>query len=149
MNKTIKKCLSDFLMQKYKRLFEQSITCYRKEYYDIAINGLTSIIDGLLSDISKNTTHSMPPRINAVINKLTTNDVLDDEENALLISALTFEKTLTSFCAFAPFEEEEPKGLNRHWIAHGRSKRKKTKLDCVKLINLIYGMLLINQINNN
>lgn len=149
VNKTIKKCLSDLLMKKYEQLFKQAIDCYRKKYYDISINGLTSIIDGLLSDISRNTSHSMSPRINAVISKLKTNDILDYEENALLILVLTFEKTLISFCEFAPFDKEEPIGLNRHWIAHGRSSRKKTELDCVKLINLIYGMLLINQINND
>ena len=56
----------------------------------------------------------------------------------------TFNKTVEIFTANSDFHGKEPKGLNRHWIAHGRSRRKKTKLDCVKLINLVYGIILID-----
>ena len=125
VNATIEECISDSLMQTHKQLFKQAVVCFRKGYYEISINGLTSIIDGLLSDISGNTAHNMSPRIRAVISKLKTNDVLDHEENALLILGLTFEKTINSFCAFAPFEKEEPNGLNRHWIAHWTIVNKK------------------------
>ena len=72
----------------------------------------------------------------------------DHDEYATLTLALTLEKTLDSFSAFSDFSKKEPKGLNRHWIAHGRSTRKKTKLDCVKMINLIYGLLLIEQLDS-
>ena len=61
---------------------------------------------------------------------------------------MTLEKTLDSFSAPSDFKGKEPKGLNRHWIAHGRATRKKTKLDCVKMINLIYGLLLIGELES-
>lgn len=53
------------------------------------------------------------------------------------------------FSANSEFSKKELKGLNRHWIAHGRSLKRKTKLDVVKMINLIYGMLLINELDDH
>ena len=44
------------------------------------------------------------------------------------------------------FDDPEPKILNRHWIMHGRSLRRKTKLDCVKMIRFIYGIILLDEI---
>lgn len=58
---------------------------------------------------------------------------------------LTFEKTMELFSTNFDFKGEEPKELNRHWIMHGRSRRRKTEHDCVKLIYFIYGILLIDE----
>lgn len=146
VNNTIDKCLSNAKMQKHLRLFSQSVNAFRRGDSDLAVNGFTSVLDGLLSDISGNVTHSLKPRIKAIEDKLENDAVLDNEEYAMLTLALTFHETMETFSERVLFSEKEPKGLNRHWIAHGRSRRKKTKLDCVKLINLIYGLLLINEV---
>ncbi len=145
VNNTISKCVNNPKMQKHLRLFTQSVTAFQRGDNDLAVNGFTSVLDGLLSDISGKTTHKLQPRIEAIEKKLEKDEVLDNEEYAMLTLAITFHETMESFSAPAPFDKKEPKGLNRHWIAHGRSLRKKTKLDCVKLINLIYGLLLINE----
>lgn len=147
VNNTIEKCKINPKMKNHLRLFSQSINAFQTGNSDLAVNGLTSVLDGLLSDISGNSTHKLQPRIKAIEEKLEKEEVLDNEEYAVLTLALTFHNTMETFSAPAPFDKKEPKGLNRHWIAHGRSHRKKTKLDCVKLINLIYGLLLINEID--
>lgn len=146
VNNTVSKCVNNPKMQKYLRLFTQSVTAFQNGDSDLAVNGFTSILDGLLADISGNSTHKLQPRIKAIEAKLEKDEVLDNEEYAMLTLAVTFHETMETFSARAPFDKKEPKGLNRHWIAHGRSRRKKTKLDCVKLINLIYGLLLINEV---
>ncbi len=146
VNNTIGKCISNPKMQKHLRLFTQSVTAFQNGHSDLAVNGFTSVLDGLLADISGNITHSLRPRIKAIEEKLETDAVLDNDEYAMLTLALTFHETMESFSDRVLFSEKEPKGLNRHWIAHGRSRRKKTKLDCVKLINLICGLLLINEV---
>lgn len=147
VNNTIDKCINNPKIQKHLRLFSQSVNAFRHGDSDLAVNGFTSVLDGLLSDISGKSTHKLQPRIKAIEEKLETDAVLDNEEYAMLTLALTFHETMETFSAPAPFDKKEPKGLNRHWIAHGRSQRKKTKLDCVKLINLIYGLLLINEVD--
>ena len=145
VNSTIDKCMNNPIMQKHLRLFTQSVNAFRRGDSDLAVNGFTSILDGLLSDITGKPTHKLQPRIDSIEAKLEKDEVLDNEEYAMLTLALTFHDAMETFSAPAPFDKKEPSGLNRHWIAHGRSRRKKTKLDCVKLINLIYGLLLINE----
>lgn len=143
VNKTIDKTLSSAVMQKHKRLYSQSVNAFRSGDSDLAVTGFTSVFDGLLADTSGNPTSRLGPRINAIKQKLDNNEFLDNDEYAMLTLALTLEKTLDSFSAPSDFKGKEPTGLNRHWIAHGRSTRKKSKIDCVKMINLIYGLLLI------
>ena len=145
VNSTIDKCINNPKMQKYHRLFTQSVAAFQRGDSDLAVNGFTSVLDGLLSDITGKPTHRLQPRIDVIEAKLEKDEVLDNEEYAMLTLALTFHDAMETFSAPAPFDKKEPKGLNRHWIAHGRTRRKKTKLDCVKLINLIYGLLLINE----
>ena len=146
VNNTILMCKSNSSMQKYLRLFNQAVAAYECGDNNIAVTGFTSVFDGLLADISGNNTHRLPPRISVVLKKLEKDEVLENDEYATLTLAYTFQKTVESFSESAPFDKKEPKGLNRHWIAHGRSCRKRTKLDCIKLINLIYGLLLINEL---
>ncbi len=146
VNRTIEKTLSSPAMQKQKRLYSQSVNAFRSGDSDLAVTGFTSVFDGLLADTSGNPTSRLGPRINAIKQKLDNDELLNHDEYAMITLAMTLEKTLDSFSAPSTFKGKEPKGLNRHWIAHGRSTRKKTKLDCVKMINLIYGLLLIGDL---
>ena len=148
VNKTIGKTLSSAVMQKHKRLYSQSVNAFRSGDSDLAVTGFTSVFDGLLADTSGNPTSRLGPRINAIKQKLDNDELLNRDEYATITLAMTLEKTLDSFSAPSDFKGKEPKGLNRHWIAHGRSTRKKTKLDCVKMINLIYGLLLIGDLES-
>ena len=148
VNRTIDKTLSSAVMHKHKRLYSQSVKAFRNGGNDLAVTGFTSVFDGLLADTSGNPAASLKPRINVIKHKLENDELLDHDEYAMITFAMTLEKTLDSFSANSDFEGEEPKGLNRHWIAHGRSTRKKTKLDCVKMINLIYGLLLIGDLES-
>lgn len=143
VNKTIDKTLSSAVMHKHKRLYSQSVKAFRNGGNDLAVTGFTFVFDGLLADTSGNPAASLKPRINVIKHKLDNDEFLDNDEYAMLTLALTLEKTLDSFSAPSDFKGKEPTGLNRHWIAHGRSTRKKSKIDCVKMINLIYGLLLI------
>ena len=134
---TIEKTLSCPKIQKHERLYVQSVKAFRDGASDLAVTGFTSVFDGLLADISNDPSASLVPRIKVIKEKLEKEELLTHDEYAILTFAYTFDKTLDSFSARSDFAGKEPKGLNRHWIAHGRSTRKKTKLDCVKMINLM------------
>lgn len=148
VDNTIALCRASSLLQKNLRLFDQATSAFKRGESDLAVNGFTSVFDGLLSSVSGMNTHRLPKRIEIVLEKLNSDEQLDNEEYATLTFGLTFQKTIESFTIPVSFDEKEPKGLNRHWIAHGRSLRKKTKLDCVKLIHLIYGLILISEIES-
>lgn len=143
VKQTISECRECDVLKKHLRLFDQSVGAFEQGNCDLAVAGFVSVFDGLLSDISSNTTSSLSSRVDA-IKMILDRQVLGGNNNFDMLSfAWTFTKTIESFATFSDFSKKEPKGLNRHWIAHGRSHRKKTKLDCVKMINLIYGLLLI------
>ena len=144
VDSVICKCKKDSLMSKYKRIYEQSVESYRNAQYELAIVGFTSVLDGLLMDVSKKTDVSIRKRVNSIMNKLCIQIKLENNEIAFITLAMTFEKAMLIFSQSKSFNEKEPKTLNRHWIMHGRSIREKTKLDCIKVIRMVYGMLLIN-----
>lgn len=145
---TVEKTKVHPLMKKHLRLYSQAISSFENGCNDISVNGLTSVFDGILSAVSGNSTHKLPVRVQAIKQKLEKEEILESDEHAMLTLAITLQKTMESFIQNAPFDQPEPKGLNRHWIAHGRSTRRKTKLDVVKMINLIYGLLLINDLDS-
>lgn len=148
LKETVAKTQSNPKMKKYSRLYNQSVEAFWQGMSDLCVNGLTSVFDGLLSDISNNPTPSLKSRIGTITAKLDNDEILDNFEYATLTLAITFEKTMETFSANSDFSKKEPKDLNRHWIAHGRSHRRKTKLDCVKMINIIYGLLLIDELDS-
>lgn len=149
VNNTIEKTLSAPVMCKHQRLYLQSVHAFQNGDRDLAVIGFTSVLDGLLSDVTNDPTHQLKKRIDSIVNKIQEDVILSHDEYALVTLVMTFEKTLHSFSKSIPFSEKEPKELNRHWIAHGRSSRKKTKLDCVKMINMIFGLLLLGELANH
>ena len=148
LNVTVGKCKKE-LPKHDARLFEQAIKSFENYQYDLVVIGLLAIIDSLLSTTSgKYGTHT-PSRAERLINKIDEGEEITNDEYSLIILIWTFQKTIDSIFAKSDFKQEnyaskEPKGLNRHWIMHGRSRKKKTKLDCIKLINLIYAIIIIS-----
>lgn len=149
VNEAIKKTCANPKMNKYRRLYDQSVEAFRSGSNDLAVTGFTSVFDGVLSEVSEKTTHKLTPRINAIKEKLRKSKVLQHDEYTIVTLGFTIQKTCDSFSKTIPFTKNEPKGLNRNWIAHGRSLKRKTKLDCVKMINLIYGILLIAELDSS
>ena len=149
VKKTVAKTQRNPYMKKYKRLYDQSVDAFWHGMNDLCVTGLTAVFDGLLSDISNNPSTRLQSRIDIIISKLDNDETLENDEYAALTLAMTFENTMETFCKdYYNFTQKEPKELSRHWIAHGRSHRRKTKLDCVKMINIIYGLLLIDELDS-
>ena len=141
----IKMCEKNSLLNKYKSIFEQSVQTYKNEMYELAIVGFTSILDGLLADVSGNIKDSIQKRTRLIMDKLNLQIDLENKEYAFTTLGITFEKTMLIFAQCAPFDKEEPEKLNRHWIMHGRSASRRTRLDCIKVIRMIYGLLILNE----
>jgi hypothetical protein len=143
---TISKTASSTQITPFARLYLQSVEAFREKKNDLAVVGFTAVFDGLLSVVSENSTHKLKYRIKVIKDKLNNEKALSHEEYAMIAFMMTFDKTMDSFSADSDFKNKEPKGLNRHWIAHGRTLRKKTKLDCVKMLNMIYGLILVSNL---
>lgn len=148
IKETIQACKSNKLIKPYTKLFSQSISAYNRKHYHLAIMGLLGVIDGLLSDISKKPGTHIKSRAKAITDKLSDDIELSQEDFSVLILYLTFNNIVNSIGTTAPFDCEEPELLNRHWIMHGRTKKKISQLDCIKIINFIYGILLFDKLNS-
>lgn len=143
----ISECDVHPFLQQYKVLFSQAIKSYRNEQYNIASTGITAIIDAVLSEATQNPTHKPKERCNAILDKLMVSDDVADEEYATLTLFMTFNAMVKSFYESIPFSNLEPSFLNRNWIMHGRIQREMTRLDCIKLLRFLYGIILIDYID--
>lgn len=141
----ISKCLAHNFIKPHLSLFEQCISSYRGGFYNLSAVGFSAVIDAALTEATKNPTHRSLDRCYAILDKLKEKDVVDDEEFAILTLFMTFNATVESFYKSAPFSEEEPDEINRNWIVHGRTMRSFTRLDCIKLIRILYGIIIISE----
>lgn len=131
------------------RVFQQSIQAFYKGAYDLAIIGLTAVLDKLLSEHSGEITKvNIKSRCTIIKKKIEDkgDDFLDELEGRDLLLYLTYPKAVELFGESSSFDNKEPDLLNRHWIMHGRSNRLYTKLDCVKVLNMIYGTVKLGQL---
>jgi len=148
VDETITRTIETEQIAPFRRLYIQAVDSFRGNNADLAVVGFTAVFDGLLSEVSNDTTPGFKKRIDVIKEKMDDNITLSHEEVVMITLALTLEKTLDKFSAYSDFKHKEPKGLNRHWIAHGRTRRRKTKLDCVKMINLLYGLILVSNLEH-
>lgn len=138
INTAIDELKKDAHIKPYDTLFQQAITAYKGELYDLAVLGFFAIIDGLLSDITKDRgSVKIKQRTEKAINidpqKHPATNTSLQKLSLLMVSELLSESI--------PFSRLEPVTLNRHWSMHGRTRTKKHKEDCEKLILFIYGLI--------
>ncbi len=129
-------------------LFSQSVEAFNNKQYNLAVVGLTSVFDGALANVSGMTDTNINKRLDPIIKKFEEKDVIDNQEYAIFALLITFQKTMEKFTSHSDFTHKEPTYLNRHWIMHGRSQKRRTKIDCIRLINIICGLILIDQLVN-
>ena len=90
-------------------------------------------------------THRPDPRFALILEKFEKNEELNREEYSLATLLLTFDGMIHTLYSTVPFSSVEPSSLNRNWIIHGRSRSQKNRLDCIKLINFLYAIILVTQ----
>lgn len=142
MDSIINKINRNPLIKPYEILFQQTINAYKTNAYDLAVLGFFAITDGLLSDITKDyRSTQIKQRVEKIVNA---NDIHIPKDEAHIDSMIQQASVLlvTELLAKSEFfDREEPEALNRHWAMHGRTRAKKTKVDCEKLILYIYALL--------
>lgn len=129
------------------RILAQAIDSFSIKNYDLCAIGITAVIDGELSVVTGNPGTNIRRRIEPLLEKLDDDVVLSEEEYSLFSLYLTVEATMQTFAASSSFgNEREPRYINRHWTMHGRTERRKTKMDCVKLLRFLYAIMLLDKI---
>lgn len=135
------------LLQQHTQLIEQAFHAYEHGSYALSILGMLAAIDALLSGVSGmiNST-GMKQRINSIFDKLNKKRTVTKREMKDLCLGLTTAETLKRLTITKNFDESEPGDINRHWLMHGRSRREISRLDCIKMLRLINGILLMHEL---
>jgi len=148
-NKIIEACHIHPFIAPNKDLFKQTIEAYNGGHYNLAVLGFFVIIDNMLSTVSNNTTSKNSIRYQAILDKVENHVPFNNDDYVVITLYFTFKHTADTFYCSSQFgEDSEPSLLNRHWVAHGRSEKEYTRLDCIKLIYFLYGILLLGKIAN-
>lgn len=131
-----------------KSILHQAVQAMDIGLYDLALIGIVTVFDGVLSVVTKNTTTKISKRLNEIedkIDRLSEEqwESLDESDITVFGMYITWTESMKGFQEYSEFDkpEKEPKGLNRHWISHGRKTTDATKLDCCKMINALYGLI--------
>lgn len=70
---------------------------------------------------------------------------MNNDEYSELLLLCTYSRSMDIFDDYSNFKGREPDNLNRHWFMHGRINRELSRLDCVKIIRMLYGTFLVNK----
>lgn len=134
MERVISRCQQNEQVQKYAELYNQIISAYRINHYLLACIGLFSLIDGVLADVSEQTTTNFKSRLDIVKKKIGSEKKLSDIDRKTLCIYKAFESVETSIFSNSNFSEQEPQIVNRHWDLHGRTHREHNKIDFLKVL---------------
>lgn len=129
-------------------VLSQSVKAYERNDYDLASLGFTAMLDRLLSAYSGLiTSTSISKRVKAISEKIINDGegVLDDYDVKDYVLITTYLKTIELFGTDSRFNGNIP-DLNRHWIMHGRMGRKMDQVDCIRLINMLQGTILLAEL---
>lgn len=142
----IGQCLKHDILSPQVRLFRQTVDAYHDGHYDLTSLGLVAMIDAVLTEVSGLSTHKTEERCMAIVAKVSKEELLEAYDREIMLFYLTFEAMSTILFRSSHFDKVEPEGLNRHWIAHGRSQTEKTRLDCIKLLYFLYGIIFFREL---
>ena len=130
-------------------LFQETVTAFNMGLYNVAIVGFMAVFDrvmsecsGLLNDVNfRRRMEELEKRINAM------GDIyIDDLETKDYLLFITYFEAVKGIGDGRDFDKDEPMRLSRPWVAHGRSNRNYTKIDCIKVVNMIYGTIRMDEI---
>lgn len=130
-------------------LLEQSVSAFERGDYNLASVGFTSLLDRILAENYMNKKElSLFKRADYLLHKIQESDAftLDDEEYAELELMYSYYQSIQQFGERSEFDNDEPVSLNRHWLMHGRTDKFMNKIDCVRIIRMLYGTMMINEL---
>lgn len=120
----------------FKKAVKECVFSFKNCKYIITVNTLLAVIEGMLSRFYENKDNIQMMRVcREIVEKSEQSDSNNGSiEKYIWKSYLNF---ITSLYTKSSFSENEPQGLNRHWLLHGRSEYNVTEVECYKLFNAI------------
>ena len=135
MEKLIQRCKYSNYIREYRELYHQILNAYYREDYLLACIGLFSLVDGLLAECSGMIEQTgFKKRLERISDKLADKVVLNEIDKKTICIYEAFKKFDCSVFNDSVFSDKEPPTVNRHWDVHGRTHRKHTRIDFLKVL---------------
>ena len=135
MEKLIQRCKYSNYIREYRELYHQILNAYDREDYLLACIGLFSLVDGLLAECSGMIEQTgFKKRLARISDKLADKVVLNEIDKKTICIYEAFKKFDCSVFNDSVFSDKEPPMVNRHWDVHGRTHRKHTRIDFLKVL---------------
>ena len=135
MKKLIRRCKDSNYIREYRELYHQILNAYDREDYLLACIGLFSLVDGLLAECSGMIEQTgFKKRLERISDKLADKVVLNEIDKKTICIYEAFKKFDCSVFNDSVFSDKEPPTVNRHWDVHGRTHRKHTRIDFLKVL---------------
>ena len=135
MKALIQRCKDSNYIREYRELYNQILNAYNREDYLLACIGLFSLVDGLLAECTgmiKQT--GFRTRLDRISDKLADKVALNEIDKKTICIYDAFKKFDCSVFKKSDFSDDEPQTVNRHWDVHGRTHRKHTRIDFLKVL---------------
>lgn len=120
------------LKQDLVKAYEECIFAFENKKYIICANTLIAIIEGIVSDYSKDS--------NSTDMKKAYKEKLDSYTGKSSIGKMKLNvnyEFILRLYSHSNFNSKEPVFINRHWLLHGRSNYNIKEIDCIRLFNAI------------
>lgn len=145
INCVIERCQKANQTTAYAELLTQTVSAYQAEHYHLACLGMLAVVDGVLSDVSENKKTSYKLRLQEIEKKIADKFELNDLEKKLMCIYMSLDNIEESIFKTWDFANNEPDGLNRHWVVHGRTRREYSKIDFIKAILWLDAIIFLDE----
>jgi hypothetical protein len=117
-------------LAKWRALLNECFESFESGRHLITIPALLSVLDGIVSSASASNRNRQPVKVCYEKSKEPNGPMWE----MMWISLGAFVENLFQF---APFDEDRPATINRHWILHGRDVTAWTRADALRLFNAL------------
>lgn len=150
INNLILRCQYSNPIADYQELFAQIIDSYNRRHYQLACIGLFALFDGVLADVEGTVKETrFKPRLESIEKKIGKKIDLDEIDFKTICIFESIKKFDSSIIGFSNFLQEEPDGLNRHWLVHGRTHRHYSQYDFLKILLWLDAIIFLDSVNKN
>lgn len=129
-------------LKNYHGFYIEILESFQKQHYQLACIGLFALLDGVLSDLTNMAAvTNYKKRIGEIESAVRKNDDLTVLDRKFLCVSQGIKSASDSMFCRVDFAGTETGLLNRHWLQHGRTHRTYTRMDFLKALLLVDGVL--------
>lgn len=145
LNDLIQRCRKSKRIHAYRNLYDEIIDTFNHKHYQLVCIGLFAIMDGVLADATGLLTRpAFIKRLDKLRERLEEKQELLDEDLVLFSIYDGIDINQEDFFKGPDFDEEEDTNtIERNWLLHGRTHREYRKIDMIKVLLLLEGIIII------